>query len=114
MPDRRPTEFETRVYEALLRVPAGRVTTYSALAEAVGCGSSRAVGQAMKRNPYAPRVPCHRVIASDLSVGGFSGRRTGATIKKKLSLLSGEGVRFRNGRLADPNRLFDFRDPPSA
>ena len=98
------TEFQQRVYDALLRVPRGRVTTYKALADALGCGSCRAVGQALRRNPFAPKVPCHRVIASDLRIGGFAGRRAGAEIARKLRLLAEEGVEFRNGRLAEPER----------
>ena len=135
------TAFEQRVYDALCRVPAGRVTTYKArgggrlwvpqwpprwrqvLAEALACGSSQAVGQALKRNPFAPvrvvhapsplpggwqagacgrqsvlgaraqRVPCHRVIASDHSIGGFCGAtaRADPQIVRKLALLAGEG-----------------------
>jgi methylated-DNA-[protein]-cysteine S-methyltransferase len=100
-----PTEFQMAVYAAARRIPRGRVTTYGLLAARIGCASPRAVGQALKRNPFAPRVPCHRVIASDLRVGGFQGRRGGRAVRRKLALLEGEGVRFVNGRLADPRRL---------
>lgn len=103
-----PTEFQMRVYEAVRRVPRGRVTTYGQVARLIGCASSRAVGQALRRNPFAPKVPCHRVIGSDLRPGGFRGRRSGAAIRRKLALLAREGVRFREGRLADPSRLFCF------
>ena len=67
-----------------------------------------AVGQALRRNPFAPEVPCHRVIASDLTIGGFGGHRQGNAIARKLRMLAAEGVRFRNGRLADPGRVFYF------
>jgi methylated-DNA-[protein]-cysteine S-methyltransferase len=87
-------------------VPRGYVTTYKALAAAVGCGSPRAVGQALKRNPYAPKVPCHRVIASDLSIGGFHGERDGDAVMAKQRLLEAEGVLFKSGRLVDPDRFF--------
>jgi len=103
-----PTPFQKRVYAALLRVPRGRVTTYQQLAEHLGCRSCRAVGQALKRNPYAPDVPCHRVIASDLTPGGFMGRRGGTALRRKLDLLAKEGVRFHAGKLAEPERLFFF------
>ena len=93
------TPFQQRVYEAVVRIPRGRVTTYKDIAARVGCGSPRAVGQALKRNPFAPRVPCHRVIASNLTLGGFQGKTDGAAIRRKLRLLEGEGVRFINGRL---------------
>ena len=104
-----PTDFELRVYDALLRVPRGRVTTYGMIARAIGCRSPRAVGQALKRNPFAPRVPCHRVIGSDMKVGGFRGCRSGAAVARKRKMLAAEGVRFRNGRLADSALLLRFR-----
>lgn len=103
-----PTPFQKAVYAALQRVPRGRVTTYRQLAAQVGCRSSRAVGQALKRNPYAPQVPCHRVIASDLTPGGFMGRRDPSALRRKLKLLAKEGVRFLSGKLAEPRRIFLF------
>ena len=103
------TPFQQRVYTALRRVPAGRVTTYGLLARHLGCRSAQAVGQALRRNPFAPEVPCHRVIAADLHLGGFCGARTGAQIRRKRALLATEGVAFdANGRLADPARVFRF------
>ena len=102
------TEFRRRVYESLRRVPAGRVTTYRLLADSVDCRSCRAVGQALRHNPFAPAVPCHRVIGADLSIGGFMGQRTGWAIERKRRLLAAEGVHFRNGRLAEPARVFYF------
>ena len=102
------TPFQSSVYDALRLIPRGKVTTYRELAIAVNCGSCRAVGQALRRNPFAPDVPCHRVIQSDLSLGGFSGQRTGATVRKKEALLKEEGVEFVDGRLVDRTRLFVF------
>ena len=87
------------------RVPAGRVTSYAALAAAIGCRSPRAVGQALRCNPFAPAVPCHRVIAADGGLGGFQGCRAGAALRRKRALLAAEGVFFRGGRLVDPQRL---------
>ena len=97
--------FACRVYAALRRVPRGKVITYAALGRRVGCRSPRAIGQALRANPFAPEVPCHRVIASDLSPGGFQGRENGTPLSRKLRLLAAEGVRFKNGHLADPRRL---------
>jgi methylated-DNA-[protein]-cysteine S-methyltransferase len=108
-PKRAPTPFERRVYGVITRIPAGRVSTYGEVAYAAGCGSARAVGQALRRNPFAPSVPCHRVIASDLKPGGFQGACGGGRIRSKLALLKKEGVAFKEGRLADPERLFRFR-----
>jgi methylated-DNA-[protein]-cysteine S-methyltransferase len=84
------------------RVPRGRVTTYKGVAEAVGCGSARAVGQALRVNPFAPKVPCHRVIASDLTLGGFQGKSSGSSVGRKRAILGDEGVKFgKDGRLCD-------------
>ena len=102
------TNFQQRVYNALLKIPKGKVTTYKILARHLKCRSYRAVGQALRRNPFAPKVPCHRVIASDLTPGGFQGQITGAPIRRKLKLLAKEGVKFKNGRLANPAVIYQF------
>ena len=88
------TTFQQQVYEALLHVPPGRATTYSALATNTGCGSARAVGQALRANPFAPQVPCHRVVRADGSIGGFFGRNSNAAMDEKRRLLEAEGVGF--------------------
>ena len=92
--ERGPTQFEVSVYEALCRVPAGNVVTYKTLGKAVGCGSGQAIGNAMRRNPYAPEVPCHRVIPATLKLGGYMGDIVGEKIERKRRLLEGEGVKF--------------------
>lgn len=103
-----PTPFQQCVYDACSRIPAGKVGTYGGLARAIGCGSARAVGQALRKNPFAPRVPCHRVVKTDRSLGGFSGHREGAEVARKRNLLLGEGVVFEaNGRV-DPDRVWTF------
>ena len=93
------TDFQRRVYDAARNIPRGKVTTYGLLAKAIGCGSPRAVGQALARNPFAPVVPCHRVIASDLTLGGFAGKTSGPELARKRRMLEAEGVRFANGRV---------------
>ena len=105
--------FCRRVYAALGSVPRGRVTTYGALAKAIGCGSPRAVGRALRDNPFAPHVPCHRVIAADGTPGGYKGTRHGAAWNEKLALLASEGVHFRDGRLMDRRLLYPPPDPPA-
>ena len=102
-PGRPPTKFEQSVYDAICKIPKGKVTTYKLLAKTLNCGSNQAVGQALKRNPFAPEVPCHRVIATNLSLGGFSGQTEGPKIAKKRRLLKSEGVTFdAKGKLVDP------------
>lgn len=86
------TEFQRKVYLALLEVPRGMTISYKELGSRIGCRSAQAIGQALKRNPFAPEVPCHRVVSSDGSIGGFHGCRTGEMIDKKMRLLHSEGV----------------------
>ncbi|MBQ8493963.1 MAG: MGMT family protein [Alistipes sp.] len=84
------TDFQRRVYLELLDVPIGQTITYRELAQRVGCRSPQAVGQALKRNPFAPEVPCHRVVASDGTLGGYNGKRDGIELERKRSLLEAE------------------------
>ena len=84
------TEFQRRVYIELLNVPRGATITYGELARRIGCRSAQAVGQALRRTPFAPYVPCHRVIASNGSIGGFHGQIEGEMIEKKRQLLERE------------------------
>ncbi|MCQ2189747.1 MAG: MGMT family protein [Paludibacteraceae bacterium] len=91
--DKSITEFQRKVYLALLEVPRGETISYKALGQRIGCRSAQAIGQALKRNPFAPEVPCHRVIASDGSIGGFHGQRDGEMIEKKIKLLEEEKLK---------------------
>ena len=84
------TPFQRRVYMELLNVPAGSTITYGELARRIGCRSAQAVGQVLKRNPFAPEVPCHRVIAANGSLGGYFGEREGEMIDRKRKLLNKE------------------------
>lgn len=84
------TPFQKRVYLALLDVPSSQTITYGELARRIGCRSAQAVGQALKRNPFAPEVPCHRIIAADGSLGGYNGKREGEEIERKRELLDKE------------------------
>ena len=94
------TPFQKRVYALLKRVPRGKVTTYGALAKKLK-SSPRAVGQALRVNPYAPRVPCHRVIRSDGSIGGFRGKTKGKAIKEKIELLRKEGIEVSENKIKE-------------
>jgi methylated-DNA-[protein]-cysteine S-methyltransferase len=85
-------DFEARVYARLRRVPWGATTTYGALAAAAGApGAAREVGRAMARNPWPVVVPCHRVLAAEGRLGGFSGYG-GALTKARLLALEGVAV----------------------
>lgn len=85
------TPLQKRVWLALTRIPRGSTVTYAALAKRVGKPRAvRAVASAVGKNPFAPLVPCHRVVRSDGTLGGYSAP---GGIKKKRALLRGEGVR---------------------
>jgi len=77
------SKYAQKVLECLTNVPVGYVTSYKALAETAG-GGPRAVGQVMASNPFAPLVPCHRVIKADFSIGGFGGGKGSVKLKRKL------------------------------
>jgi methylated-DNA-[protein]-cysteine S-methyltransferase len=85
--------FSQRVWALTARIPRGRVATYGDLAKQLRSGS-RAVGSALHRNPYAPEVPCHRVVGSDGRLVGFAG---GLPAKKRL--LQNEGVKLNGDRV---------------
>ena len=107
--DERLSPFRRRVYEALLEVPRGCVTTYGLLAQRIGCLSAQAVGGALRANPYAPEVPCHRVVSADLSIGGFCGHVCGEPVCRKIALLKKEGVPLdAAGRVLDAGRVWRF------
>jgi len=85
------TRFQKKVLLAVLEIPRGEVRSYAWVADNTASpGASRAVGQALAANPYAPEVPCHRVISSDGSIGGYS---KGPARKRRL--LQKEGVVIR-------------------
>jgi O-6-methylguanine DNA methyltransferase len=91
------------------KIPEGRVTTYGLIARKLNTKAYRAVGNACRKNPYAPRVPCHRVVRSDGTLGGFGGKTSGKTVQKKIQMLSKENVKVRNGKIEDFERvLFRF------
>jgi len=94
------TPFQKRVYALLKRVPRGKVTTYGVIAKKLK-SSPRAVGQALRVNPFAPNVPCHRVVKSDGSSGGFRGKTSGRAIKEKIALLRKEGVEVNENKIKE-------------
>ena len=76
------TPFQRKVFEVVCQIPFGETRSYKWVAGKIGNpGAARAVGQVLKKNPYLLAVPCHRVIKSDGSIGGYM---LGKDIKKKL------------------------------
>ena len=103
------SSFSKRVYELCLLVPPGKVTTYKAIAEKLGTRSYRGVGQALRCNPFAPRVPCHRVVRSDGALGGFMGWKKGGKVEEKRKMLEKEGVVIVDGKIDLAHYLFLFK-----
>lgn len=91
------TTFEKQVWTLLCQIPRGSFSTYGIIAAHLK-SSPRAVGNALRRNPFAPEVPCHRVVATGGALGGFKGKwpkdGEGITLDEKRKLLKGEGVRW--------------------
>jgi len=92
------SSFQKKVLTLLCQVPRGKYTTYAAISKHLS-SSPRAVGNALRNNPFAPHVPCHRVLASGGGLGGFHGSwgrngKEGLHDDKKRRLLREEGVRF--------------------
>ena len=84
------TKFQIKVWKYLKTIPKGKVKTYKQVALGIKSPkSARAVANACARNPYAPKIPCHRVIRSDGALGGYSGKG-GVNTKRKL--LKSEGI----------------------
>lgn len=94
------TPFRKQTLTLLCRIPPGRWSTYQAMSDYITATShktcARAVGSAMRNNPFAPEVPCHRILSSDGSIGGFHGDwgEEGRFAGKKKELLGEEGVKF--------------------
>lgn len=91
--------FHQRVYELARRIPPGETLTYGEVARRLGePGAARAVGQALGANPFAPVVPCHRVLGAQTGTGGFSAH---GGLQTKLKMLEIEGARFGGPGLFD-------------
>jgi methylated-DNA-[protein]-cysteine S-methyltransferase len=88
------TEFEKKVYDIVKKIPRGKVLTYGEVALKLGkVGYARAVGNALNKN-RDENVPCHRVVRSDGSIGGYA-----QGSDKKAAILKGEGVKIKDYRL---------------
>ena len=84
------TKFQVKVWRYLKKIPVGSIKTYSQVAKGIGKPLAvRAVANAIAKNPYPPQIPCHRVIRSNGSLGGYSGK---GGFKTKKKLLKKEGI----------------------
>lgn len=91
------TDNAKKVYNLIIQIPAGKISTYKIVAETLGIKSYRAVGQILKRNPNAPIVPCHRIIQTDGKLGGYAGTNT----SQKIKILESEGLKIENNKVVD-------------
>ncbi len=96
------TEFQKRVFAYVSKIPKGKVTTYEEVARAIGSPKAyRAVGNALRKNPFPGKIPCHRVIRSD----GRAGKYLGKDGKKKMRMLAKEGLEFKKGRIRKQEKM---------
>ena len=95
--------FNEKVYKLCKKIPKGKVSTYKEMANALNTKAYRAVGNALRNNPYAPIVPCHRVVKSNGELGGFEGKLNS---KKKLTLLRNEGIKIKDGKIMEFGKRF--------
>jgi methylated-DNA-[protein]-cysteine S-methyltransferase len=92
---------DSDVYDLLLKIPAGNVSTYGDLAKALGNPlASRQVGRILGRNPNPIKVPCHRVVMSNGKIGGYA-----QGSDRKRQLLENEGVAFSDEKVSDFNKV---------
>ncbi|NCB20605.1 MAG: MGMT family protein [Clostridia bacterium] len=97
--------FEDLVYQATSKIARGKVSTYAQIAKEIGREKSyHAVGNALHKNPFAPLVPCHRVVYSTGRLGEYAFGK-----KKKMALLKEEGIIISNDQIVDfQEKLFKF------
>ena len=97
--------MEEKIYKKLLTVPCGKITTYKELSKSIGLkNGQRLVGQIMKKNPFPVIVPCHRVVKSDGTIGGYA-----YGSKRKKHMLLKEGLKINNNKILDfKKNLFRF------
>ena len=88
--------FNNKVWQLTQKIPKGKITTYNIVAKKLNSKAYRAVGQALKKNPNAPEVPCHRVVASDGSIYGYKGIKNN---KEKINLLKKEGIKIKDNKI---------------
>ena len=94
-------DFNKKCYKLISNIPKGKVSTYKQIAKALKTNAYRAVGNAMAKNPNLISVPCHRVIHSNGSVGGYA-----LGTDKKIKLLKKEGVSISNGKVTNYKKIY--------
>ena len=93
--------LDEKVYKKLLQVPKGKITTYGELAKAVGLqNGQRAIGKIMNKNPYPVIIPCHRVVSSNGTIGGYA---FGQDVK--TNMLIKEGIKIHNRKILDFGKI---------
>lgn len=98
------SETAKRAYKLLLQIPKGRITTYAALAKAVGRPkAARLMGAIMRANPTTG--PCYKVVKSDGSIGGYSGSDP-KNIESKIRKLAADGIIVKDGKVQDFEKVF--------
>lgn len=88
--------FSEKVYGLTKQIPKGKVSTYKEIANAMNFKAYRAVGNALHTNPFAPIVPCHRVVKNNGKIGGFA-----SGVKKKIKMLEKEGIKIKRNKIVD-------------
>lgn len=97
--------FADKVYELTKKIPEGKVTTYKEIANALGTKAYQAVGSALNKNPFAPVVPCHRVVNDSGKIGGFA-----SGINNKIKILAKEGIEVKDNKIVGfEEKLFRFK-----
>ena len=97
--------FNKRCYQKLTLIPKGMISTYAEIAKSLDSNAYRAVGNAMAKNPHPVVVPCHRIIKSDGTLGGYA-----LGISKKIQLLKKEGIKIKNNKVVNfKSKLFRFK-----
>ena len=105
MHEMKTLSFNEQCYALLEQVPAGKVTTYKALAEALGTRAYEAVGRAINQNPTPVVVPCHRVVNQTGDLGGYA-----FGIQRKIELLTQEGIEIQENKVVDfKNKTVELR-----
>jgi len=98
--------FQDKVLNLVKKIPKGKITTYKEIGKALHRRGQvyRAVGRALHDNKFPVIIPCHRVVSSDGSLGGYSGG-----VRKKIALLKREGVKVKKNKIIDlKKKLFRF------